>query len=334
VPLVIHGRVLETTASIGGGSVELLGAAPGFETFAAGVGENNTTHYMITNNVEWESGLGTVTATSPEVYLQRDRVWSSSKPDGGRILWGPGLKDVYCALPAPVMAGRGLLLKMTTFLHETAALQYETTWTPDAAMRGCRVYCTGGGGGGESALAGTSSPDYNVTGGPGGGGGGTAIRWFDRDEIVGPVALKIGRYQAEGDGNDSEFGDPAILVGQGGRWVTRASILIADTHRSAAQPGGQGGTATGGDLNLPGGAGGPGIVTWPPSHTKIGGSGNGGCSFWSGSGARGNWASLDGRDADRESWGVGGGGGSGWPNAAARPGGEGAEGVIIVEEYA
>ncbi len=45
--LVINDRVKETTTTTGTGTVSLAGAVTGFETFAAGVGNSNTTYYCI-----------------------------------------------------------------------------------------------------------------------------------------------------------------------------------------------------------------------------------------------------------------------------------------------
>ena len=45
--LVINDRVKETTTTTGTGAVALSGAVTGFETFAAGVGNSNTTYYVI-----------------------------------------------------------------------------------------------------------------------------------------------------------------------------------------------------------------------------------------------------------------------------------------------
>ena len=60
--LVLKDRVKETTTSTGTGTINLAGAASGFQTFVAGVGSTNTTYYAIedANGTAWEVGLGTV----------------------------------------------------------------------------------------------------------------------------------------------------------------------------------------------------------------------------------------------------------------------------------
>ena len=45
--LVLADRVQETCTSPGAGSVSLLGAATGFQTFSAAIGNGNTTYYTI-----------------------------------------------------------------------------------------------------------------------------------------------------------------------------------------------------------------------------------------------------------------------------------------------
>ena len=44
--LVVNDRVKETTTTTGTGTVTLGGAVSGFDTFAAGIGNSNTTYYL------------------------------------------------------------------------------------------------------------------------------------------------------------------------------------------------------------------------------------------------------------------------------------------------
>ena len=59
---VINDRVKETSTSTGTGVITLDCAVTGFETFAQGIGGNNTTYYCIFNpgTSEFEVGLGTL----------------------------------------------------------------------------------------------------------------------------------------------------------------------------------------------------------------------------------------------------------------------------------
>ena len=76
---VVADRVQENgTVATGTGSVTLAGAVNGYQSFASGIGNNNTTYYTIYDPVTyaWEVGLGTVT-TSPNT-LARTTVYANS----------------------------------------------------------------------------------------------------------------------------------------------------------------------------------------------------------------------------------------------------------------
>ena len=97
--LVINDRVKETTTTTGTGAVSLGGATTGFEAFSAGVGNSNTTYYVIAHQAanEWEVGLGTLDGDSSD--LTRTTVISSSNSDSA-VDFAAGTKDVFCTVPA------------------------------------------------------------------------------------------------------------------------------------------------------------------------------------------------------------------------------------------
>ena len=97
--LVLNDRVKETTTTTGTGTLTLAGAVTGFETFAAGVGNSNTTYYVIAHQTasEWEVGLGTLDGDSSD--LTRTTVISSSNSDSA-VDFAAGTKDVFCTIPA------------------------------------------------------------------------------------------------------------------------------------------------------------------------------------------------------------------------------------------
>jgi len=97
--LVLNDRVKETSTTTGTGAIALGGAATGFETFAAGIGNNNTTYYAIWNQgtTQWEVGLGTLDGSSAN--LTRTTPISSSNSDAA-VNFTSGTKDVFCTLPA------------------------------------------------------------------------------------------------------------------------------------------------------------------------------------------------------------------------------------------
>jgi len=97
--LVINNRVRETTATTGTGAVTLAGAVDGFQTFAAGIGNSNTTYYAISLNTanEWEVGLGTLNGDSST--LTRTTVLESSNSDSA-VDFAAGSKEIFCTLPS------------------------------------------------------------------------------------------------------------------------------------------------------------------------------------------------------------------------------------------
>ena len=97
--LVLNDRVKETTTTTGTGTLTLAGAVTGFETFAAGVGNSNTTYYAVTlpGTAEFEVGLGTLSSDSSTIA--RTTVISSSNSDSA-VNFSAGTKTIFCTIPA------------------------------------------------------------------------------------------------------------------------------------------------------------------------------------------------------------------------------------------
>jgi len=97
--LVLSERVKETTTTTGTGALSLGGAPTGFETFAAGIGNSNTTYYAIFHSTadEFEVGLGTLDGDSSD--LTRTTVYASSNSDSA-VDFSAGTKTVFCTMPA------------------------------------------------------------------------------------------------------------------------------------------------------------------------------------------------------------------------------------------
>jgi len=98
--LVLADRVKETTTTAGTGTVTLLGAAPGFQSFAV-IGNANTTYYTIAGQTtsEWEVGIGTYTASG--TLLARTTVLSnSSATEPSALSFAAGTKDVFVTYPS------------------------------------------------------------------------------------------------------------------------------------------------------------------------------------------------------------------------------------------
>jgi hypothetical protein len=99
--LVLKDRVKETSAVVGTGTITLLGAAAGYQSFAA-IGNGNSCYYTIQNTEsgyegEWEAGIGTYIASG--TTLSRSVVLSSSN-SGALVDFSAGGKSVFVTYPA------------------------------------------------------------------------------------------------------------------------------------------------------------------------------------------------------------------------------------------
>jgi hypothetical protein len=98
--LVLADRVKETTTTAGTGTVTLLGASTGFQSFAV-IGNTNTTYYAIVaqTGTEWEVGIGTYTLAG--TLLARTTVLANSAGTQPTALtFSAGTKDVFVTYPS------------------------------------------------------------------------------------------------------------------------------------------------------------------------------------------------------------------------------------------
>ena len=93
----LNDRVKESSATTGTGTLTLGGAVSGFETFAAGIGGDNTTYYCIfeTGTANFEVGFGTLNSAAST--LARTYVISSSNSDA--LVNFAGATEVFCTVP-------------------------------------------------------------------------------------------------------------------------------------------------------------------------------------------------------------------------------------------
>ena len=96
--LIKADRVKETSTSTGNGTFSLAGAATGYRTFASVCVVGDTFFYGISNQTsgEWETGLGTYSATNT---LTRTTVHASSN-SGAIVTFGAGTKEVFLTASA------------------------------------------------------------------------------------------------------------------------------------------------------------------------------------------------------------------------------------------
>lgn len=117
-------RVSETTTTTGQGTLNLAGARTGFQTFVNGIGTTNTCYYSITDGIDWEIGLGTVTDATPDT-LSRDVLIESTNATTF-VNWGSGEKTVRCALAAPTYRVKVSLSSVQSIASGTST---GLTWT-------------------------------------------------------------------------------------------------------------------------------------------------------------------------------------------------------------
>lgn len=191
------------------------------------------------------------------------------------------------------------------------------TFTFDPSMHQVQVECVGGGGGASGAR---SVVPPNVAASSGGGSGGYVKKLFNSSTVGASQSYVVGSGGLSGvSGTNTTFG--SFLVGGGGN--TSADEMNFPVI------GGNGGIATGGDINIPGSQGGTSSAFHPAGgETAV--SGVGGSNMY-GSGGQG--VVIGSNDGNP---GIGyGSGGGGACNFGGAPtlGGNGANGVIIITEY-
>ena len=101
---VLADRVKETTTTTGTGTVTLLGASTGFQSFAV-IGNTNTTYYTIAGQTgnEWEVGIGTY-STSGTTLARTTVISNSSATQPSALSFSSGTKDVFVTYPAEFTA--------------------------------------------------------------------------------------------------------------------------------------------------------------------------------------------------------------------------------------
>jgi hypothetical protein len=207
------------------------------------------------------------------------------------------------------------------------------TYTPTSGMLQALVITTGAGGGGGGADTNGSS----MTAGGGGGAGGTVIELFNAAAIGASQTVTIGAAGTAGSntgggggtGGDSTFGALHTAYGGVGGYGSGSA-----QSNPTLSPGGAGGSAANGDVNIAGGAGAPASlldVTTLSIYQAAGG--NGGASFWGGGGL-GGYVSSGAAQAGNAggSAGAGGGGAANRDQTAGEAGGAGAGGYCLVIE--
>ena len=300
-----------------------------------------TTHYgNLGINSSGFSGTGALN-TPGNVYLTAttgDLVLGTTTSNGMHFVVNNGSTDAFAISSGGVLSVPGLTASTTLGLNSSkqiTSLSHPTqtnliaasgTYTTPAGATFLRVRMWGDGGGGGGAASAASS-----TGAGGGGGGG---QYFEAI-ITSPAASYSytvgpgGSGGAAGNnagtaGSDTTFDTLTALGGSGGGGgPARLSAQVSGTGGNGGGPSGQTSTT----FSMSGGAGTPGVAL--SGTTGFGGIG-GMCAMGAGA-ARALTASGTGTAG--RFWGSGGNGGLSLNGAAAAAGGDGSQGLIIVEEY-
>lgn len=245
-----------------------------------------------------------------------------------------GTNYVDIVAPAAITSDRTLTLPDLTgtvslATYTTQVFTSSGTYTKPAGVSAIKVTVVGGGGGGGSAAA--NAPGFNSAA-TGGGGAGTSIKLIAASSVGSTETITIGALGSGGTsggngtaGGTSSFGSHCSATGGGaGLGCPTISNAGQNTEGGATSTGGVG---SGGTINLTGGSGGFGFSFASPNR-GVGGSG--GSSFLCG-GPEGQQSTAISAAATQ--YGAGGSGGASLGNSPAVSGGNGAAGIIIVEEF-
>ena len=173
-------RVRETSSVVGTNPITLEGTLTGFQSFSQAFNPGDRTYYAVTDNVNWEIGVGTLISGSPHWSLSRDTVLSSSN-FGSIVDFPAGTKDVWCDAPAETLqlgpgSGTGSVTSVTVAPTNGFAGSIANQGTTPAITLSTTVSGMLKGAGGALSVA-TSGVDFapattgtSIVGGNGSGG--------------------------------------------------------------------------------------------------------------------------------------------------------------------
>jgi hypothetical protein len=328
--LTVNGKALSANITLGLASADyanqgstttvLHGNAAGNPAFGAVVEADITLANNTTNNVSiTKHGFCPIAPNSLTQFLRGDGGWGTPAGTGMSAPTGTGYVHITGGAE-DAAAATGYLFTGMQILTSASG-----TYTPTAGTTAILVEVQGAGGGGGGCA--TNIASYASAGG-GGGGGGYAKLW-----IASPAASYVYSVAAGANGgaagnnpgttaNPSTFGSGPLITANGGT----GGLGGASQNNSTSSNGSDGGTAIGGNLNIPGGSG-TGAIYLGAGNAPVQGLGSATLLGTPGK----PWAYAAGSSG--QGYGSGGNGASAISSQSQQAGGKGAAGLIIVWEY-
>lgn len=280
-----------------------------------GLGDDDHTQYSLIDGSRANTGeqeFPDGDATTPGVNFGSGIGIFGGTDGGGNDILGFSLDGAEVAR----MDGNGLgLRQIVTFTSSGTFTKASYPW-----LRAVRVRLVGGGGGGSGNADGSGT---NNIGGAGGGGGGYA------EDIIAASSLAASETVTVGAGGAGAQG-----TGSAGGATSFGTHVVAGSGQGAAlETGGDGGAGTTGGILISGEHGDSTVdidLTGVSAEGTPGGNGGRSMLGMGGPGAVAKAANSNGGIG----LGPGGGGGGGYRRSTAVSGGDGADGVVIVELYA
>jgi hypothetical protein len=119
---IVSDRIQETTATTGTGTYDLGGAKEGFAAFSSAFSSGVQVPYCVTDDTDWEIGLGTFIDGTPGT-ISRDIILASSN-SGAAVDWVSTNKSIFCTACASLFPAMRNLNPPINFNPPTPGFQY------------------------------------------------------------------------------------------------------------------------------------------------------------------------------------------------------------------